>query len=334
MPDRVLESPAEARLRALVDAIPDLMFRIHADGTYLDFAGDVSLLANPQHEVIGGNIDELLPKHVGTALMGCTRRALESGSLETVGYVLRTVAGEDREFEARVVPVDEQEVVVIVRDMTELKETERELRAAHERVVKARDEERRRIERNLHDGAQQRLVVALQSVRLAAKRIASDPDATVRLLATGEAELTAAITETRELARGLHPALLARHGLAPAVDQLMRRLDAFGEVTVDILDERLDHELETCAYYVIAEALANASKHAAATAVRVEVVRSADLLMIEVADDGSGGATRAEGGGLQGLADRVAAHAGRLELDSPPGSGTRLRAEIPLPRGN
>ncbi len=130
-------------MRALLDAIPDLMFRITADGTYVDFVGDAELLANPSESVVGGKMDELLPAHVAGPLMATIHEALESGRLQTLGYVLPTIRGDERQFEARVVPIDDNQVVTIVRDATELRRTERELRAAHDRLVRARDAERR-----------------------------------------------------------------------------------------------------------------------------------------------------------------------------------------------
>lgn len=145
----------EARMRALLDAIPDLMFRITADGIYVDFAGDAELLANPWENVVGGRMEGLLPAEVAGPLMSTIREALETGTLQTPGYVLPTIRGDQRQFEARVVPIDDNQVATIVRDATELRQTERKLRAAHDRLVRARDAERRRLERNLHDGAQQ-----------------------------------------------------------------------------------------------------------------------------------------------------------------------------------
>ena len=117
----LVEPDVDARMRALLDAIPDLMFRITADGMYVDFAGDAALLANPWEDVVGGRVEELLPPEVAEPLMLTTRRALETGTLQTVAYVLRTIGGEERQFEARVVPIDDNEVVTIVRDATELR---------------------------------------------------------------------------------------------------------------------------------------------------------------------------------------------------------------------
>jgi PAS domain S-box-containing protein len=316
---------------ALLDAIPDLMFRITADGTYVDFAGDAALLANPWERVVGGRMEDLLPPEVAGPLLATIRRALESRRLETVDYVLTTMAGDEREFEARVVPIDDHEVVTIVRDATELRQTERELRDANERLVQAREAERRRLERNLHDGAQQRLIVALQALRVAMARLPGGGGPERDLLARAEEQLAWAIGEIRELARGLHPTVLAEEGLAAALGQLVSRLDGIVPVEIDVPSARLDPELEACTYYLVAEALSNAAKYAGATSLQVRVVGAVDVVSVDVADDGCGGARASAGGGLEGLAERVAALGGSLSIESPPGGGTRLHAELPVP---
>ena len=321
----------EARLQALLDAIPDLMFRIRADGTYVDFAGEADLLANPWEDVVGGKMAELLPPDVAASLLETIHRALASGKLETVDYRLRTMDGREREFEARVVPIDADEVVTIVRDATELRHTERELRAAHDRLVGARDAERRRLERNLHDGAQQRLIVALQALRVAVSRLGDAGAAERELLLRAEEQLSWAISEIRELARGLHPPVLTEDGLAAALSQLVARLEGLLPVELDVPVGRFDAELEACAYYLVAEALANAAKYACAGSARVRVIEAVDIVTVEVADDGCGGARTTAGGGLEGLVERVSALGGSLSIESPPDGGTRLHAELPVP---
>jgi PAS domain S-box-containing protein len=321
----------ELRLHALLDAIPDLMFRISADGTYLDFAGDAELLANPREDVVGGTVETLLPPHVATVLMATIHRALDAGTLQTVEYVLPTMRGDEREFETRVVPIDEHEVVTIVRDATELRQTERDLRIAHERLVQARDAERRRLERNLHDGAQQRLIVSLQALRVAMARLPDRGGPAEELLLRAEQQLALAIEEVREIARGLHPAALTEDGLAAALQLLADRLDGLLPVELDVPLSRFDPELEACAYYLVAEALANASKYAEASRATVRVVARVDAIVIDVDDDGCGGARTTPGGGLEGLFERVSALGGALAVESPPGAGTQLRAELPVP---
>ncbi|HEX2411458.1 MAG TPA: PAS domain S-box protein [Solirubrobacteraceae bacterium] len=203
-------------------------------------------------------------------------------------------------------------------------EAREELAASRMRIVEAGDEERRRLERNLHDGAQQRLVSLSLNLRMAARRY---PDAREALDAAS-AELAQALEELRELARGIHPAILSDRGLQPALEALAVRAPLPVRLVVG-LDEPLPEPVEACAYYVVAEALTNACKYAQASAVDVRVASGDGTTRIEVADDGIGGAQRHAGGGLGGLADRVEALGGRLELDSPTGAGTSVRAEVP-----
>ena len=208
-------------------------------------------------------------------------------------------------------------------------EAREQLRASRARIVEAGDAERRRLERNLHDGAQQRLVALSLTLRLSG---ASSPPATRRRRRCSRAasdELGDALEELRELARGIHPAILTDRGLAPALDMLAGRSSIPIEVCA-ALDERLPGPVEAAAYYLVAEALTNASKHARATQGRVSVTREDGFAVVTVADDGVGGADERVGSGLRGLCDRVEALGGRLDVDSPPGAGTTLRARIPF----
>ena len=203
-----------------------------------------------------------------------------------------------------------------------------ELRASRERIVRAQDGERRRVERNLHDGAQQRLValsLALGRARAAAQgsnSIASD------VLATAEGELRTALGELRELAQGIHPTILVTGGLEPALRSLADRSPVPVEMDIS-LAVRPPAPAEAAAYYIVSEALANVAKHAHASSARVSVTAKNHGLVIEVSDDGVGGAEPAGGGGLQGLEDRTAAIGGRISIKSPAGAGTHLVAEIP-----
>ena len=200
-----------------------------------------------------------------------------------------------------------------------------ELAASRARIVAAGDAERRRLERNLHDGAQQRLVSLALMLRLAARRHPDDRD----LSSAGE-ELSHALQELRELARGIHPAVLTERGLEPAVRALADRAPVPVELTVGF-EERLPQAVEAAAYYVVSEALTNVAKYAGASFVRVSIERAdgGAAARIVVSDDGAGGADPAGGSGLRGLADRVEALDGRLTIDSPLGAGTTLRADIP-----
>jgi PAS domain S-box-containing protein len=323
-----VSSPIEARLQALLDALPDLLLRLRADGTYLEFAGDVSRLANPPDIVIGSKVGDLLPPEIAQQLMGCVHAALESGRLATVEYRLRTHLGEDRDFEVRVAPAGEDEVVAIVRDVTDLHDATRELTASRARVVAAGDAERRRIERNLHDGAQQRLVTVALHHQLIARRLDSAPADVPALVASAQTELTLALEEIRELVRGLHPRLLSDRGLGPALAALAERALLPVEI-VEVPSARLPAAVEAAAYYIAAEALANAAKYSRASLVTVRVCAGDAATVVEVVDDGIGGADPDTGSGLRGLADRVAALGGALAISSLPERGTALRAELP-----
>jgi PAS domain S-box-containing protein len=204
-----------------------------------------------------------------------------------------------------------------------------DLAASRARIVAAGDIERRRLERNLHDGAQQRLVTLSVSLKLALDRLDKDPAAVRDLLAAASEELTCAVEELQELARGLHPAVLTERGLGAAIESLVRRVPVPVEI-VETPSERLGEPIEAAAYYLIAEALTNVAKHAQAKTARIRVVKNDDAIVVEIADDGVGGADAATGSGLRGLADRVEALGGTLELTSNAGDGTRLRAELPV----
>jgi signal transduction histidine kinase len=202
-----------------------------------------------------------------------------------------------------------------------------ESRARLERIVTAGDDERRRLERNLHDGAQQRLVALAMQLRLVQHEIHSDPAAAQALVDTASRELALSLEELRELARGIHPAVLD-HGLEPALHSLAGQATVPTAVAYDA-EGRLPEPIELAAYFVTSEALANVGKYARAKSASVRVARGDGALVVEIADDGIGGADAARGSGLRGLADRVEALDGRLRVVSPPGAGTVVRAELP-----
>ena len=207
-----------------------------------------------------------------------------------------------------------------------------QLKASRARIVEAGDAERRRLERNLHDGAQQRLVSLALALRLAQSRLPDDPQGASELLTRASEELTVGLEELRELARGIHPAILTSRGLASALDALAER----STVPVDVAgapSERLPEPIEAAAFYVVSESLANVAKYASASRARVDVARDDGLLVVEVSDDGVGGADATKGSGLRGLADRVEALGGRLLVASQPGHGTTVRAELPVDDG-
>ena len=203
-----------------------------------------------------------------------------------------------------------------------------ELQASRARLVQATDSERRRIERDLHDGTQQRLVSIAMSLGLLETRLPAQATTVQPLVRETREALALALAELRELTHGINPPLLTERGLPVALDELCRRaaLPAHLELT---LDRRLPDQVESAAYFVASEALTNAAKHSHGKEVRVAASCEGHDLILEVSDDGIGGAGVAGGSGLRGLADRVEALGGRFTLSSPPGRGTSLRAEIP-----
>ncbi|HYY31988.1 MAG TPA: PAS domain-containing protein [Gaiellaceae bacterium] len=443
---------SESRYRALLDAIPDLMFRMSRDGTYLDWKGNRADLVVPPEELIGANARDVLPPAVAETLLEGIRAAIETGRTISGDYKL-VIDDVERSFEARIVR-DGEEAVLIVRDFTERerlheqlererdfirtvvdaapsffclvdkdgcivrynrtlelssgrpdtdavrgqklwdvfidpedreavrhefaelvasdrpgeyeshwitadgdlllvawtvtpltdeegrqrflvsgiditdrKRHEEELHRSRIRIVEAGDTARRKLERNLHDGAQQRLVSLSLGLRLAQARLKEDPDEADRILSSSSEELAHALEELRELARGIHPAVLSERGLAAALETLAGKAPI--RVDVRAPEDRLPEPVEAAAYYVVSEALANVAKYAEASAVEVSVTRMNGRAIVEVADDGVGGADPMRGSGLRGLADRVEALDGVLRVESAPGAGTRIRAEIP-----
>src|SRR5262249_22223195 len=204
-----------------------------------------------------------------------------------------------------------------------------ELEASRLRIVEASDAERRRLERNLHDGAQQRLVALSVGLRLAMEKVRTRPDETAELLEVAAEELSEALTELRELAQGIHPAVLTDRGLEPALEVLTARTPL--QVALDVrLRERLPEPVETAAFYVVSEALANVVKHAGADEATVRILRSDGSALVEVEDNGEGGAQLDGGSGLRGLLDRVETLDGHLEIHSRRGRGTLVRAALPV----
>jgi signal transduction histidine kinase len=314
------------RYRAVLQAMPDLMFRISREGRYRgynapnprDLVGDV---------LLGARVHDRLPQELADRVLEAGQAAIDRGLPQMIEYDL-DFDGETRSYEARFAASGEDEFLMIVREITDRKRQQKELEASRARIVAAGDEERRKLERNLHDGAQQRLVSLSLSLRLAQGRLRTDPEGAEELLEASRQELAQALEELRELARGIHPAVLTDRGLEAALEALAGRSPLPVEIRGASCD--LPAQVEAAAYYVVSEALANVTKYAQASAVEVTVERRNGRAVVEVADDGIGGADPLRGSGLRGLADRVASLSGRLVVESPPGSGTRVRAEIPL----
>jgi signal transduction histidine kinase len=203
-----------------------------------------------------------------------------------------------------------------------------ELKASRARIVEAADQERKRIERNLHDGTQQRLTSVALALGLAESKLASDPSAAEASVRQAKQALETALTELRDLSHGIHPSVLTTRGLGPALEDLAYTAP-FPVTVAAELNGRLPERVEAGAYYAVAEGLANIAKHARASTATVVLARERGRLRLLVRDDGVGGADPARGSGLRGLADRLQALGGTLEVDSPTGRGTELRATIP-----
>jgi signal transduction histidine kinase len=215
-----------------------------------------------------------------------------------------------------------------VRRARALRERVDDLHTARQRIIDAADAERRRIERDLHDGAQQRMVSLALTLGLIESRLGKDSEL-APLVAQAREEAQAAVQELREIARGIHPALLSDRGLGPALEALASRAPVPVEVS-GVPDEPLPPPVEAAVYFVTAETLTNVAKYAEACTASIELSKTGDRLRLEIRDDGVGGAGSSAGSGLAGLCDRIEALDGELTVDSPPGGGTTVRAEIPL----
>ena len=323
----------ESRLRAMLDAALDAVVTMDAKGRIIGWnPAAEATFGYPAADALGREMAELI---VPPDLRDAHRRGLARFLEHREGVML------DRRIEIRGMRSDGSEFPVeltithialpgsptftgYLRDIGERVRSEQELRASRARLVEVADAERRRIQRNLHDGAQQRLT----SVLLTLGRVRAGAGDANPLLEFAVDELAAGLDELRELASGLHPALLTERGLVTALEALAMRSPVPVELEL-VPERRLPEQIEAAAYYVVAEALANVHKHAGASRVVVRVAADPTQVEVSVADDGAGGADE-EGSGLRGLADRVESLGGTLRLASPAGGGTTLRARIPF----
>jgi signal transduction histidine kinase len=297
----------EALRRALRDPALDIMFWLPEYGTYADLDGGETVLPQEGPAVAV----TLLERADGSRVAALVHDPL----LLEEDDLLRDVAA------AASISLEN------ARLQTELRANLEELRGSRVRVIEAADSERRRLERDLHDGAQRRLVTLSMSLGMLEHRLDSDPE-TRALVAEAKREAAGSLQELRDLARGIHPAVLTSHGLEVALESLAATAPVPVGVDVDLAD-RLPPVTEVAAYYLICEALTNTAKHAHASTASVRVRRDGGHVLVEVADDGVGGADTAAGSGLRGLADRVEALDGSLRVWSPHGAGTKLMADIP-----
>jgi len=325
--------------------------RFEADGTQNVLAG-WSVHGAPVFPVgagvpIDGNAAVAKVKHNGrpervddySSLAGALPERIRRAGIASAVAVPITVAGQlwgalvASSGRPNAFPPDTEQRVAgfaeLVADALANADAREQLAASAARIVEVEDAERRRLERNLHDGAQQRLVALGLDLGRVETRIERDPQGAKRLLAHVRVELDSALKELRELARGIHPAILSHQGLACALDDLTARSPVPAQL-VALPTKRLPEPVEAAAYYVVAEALTNVAKHAQASVATISVTGAPGHTTIDVSDDGRGGAELEGGSGLRGLTDRVEALGGSLDITSPDGGGTRLVARLPL----
>jgi signal transduction histidine kinase len=293
--------------RALGDSTLQLAFRLPDGAGYLDTTGQVVDPARPGP----GRAVTPVTEASGAVLV-------HDGGLEQEPQLIRLTAA------AASMALEHTRLQAEVQAQLE------QVRASRARLVEAGDAERRRLERDLHDGAQQRLVTLSLALGMARDRAAEADPELGSLIESASKEAREALTELRELARGIHPAVLTETGLTGAIQALVERSPVATTITA-VPHQRYPAAIEATAYFVVSEALANVAKHARADGAQVMIRKFPGRLLVEVSDDGAGGARSEGGSGLRGLADRVASVGGVLRVDSPPGGGTRLEADIPCP---
>jgi PAS domain S-box-containing protein len=328
---------SEARHRAMLDAALDCVVTMDHVGRVVDFNPAAErTFGYRADDVVGREMAELIvPPELrerhrrGLARYLATERpVLLDRRLEITGM---RADGTTFPVELTITRIDVPGPCTFtgyLRDITDRKAAEAELRASRARIVEAADAARRRLERDLHDGAQQRLVELALDLRMARARLDDEPARVHEFLDAALDDLDAATRELRDLARGIHPAALTEGGLRPALEALVARSTLPARLAA-VPDARFAAPVEATAYFAVAEGLTNAARHAAARRVEIEATRADGRLRVEIRDNGCGGADPVGGSGLRGLADRVAALDGALDVISPPGGGTVLRVDIP-----
>jgi PAS domain S-box-containing protein len=327
----------EARHRAMLDAALDCVVTMNHEGRVVDFNPAAErTFGYTAEEALGRDMAELI---VPPDLRERHRRGL-ARYLETQEEAVldRRIEITGMRADGSTFPVELTITRIAVpgpptftgylRDITDRRAAEAEIKASRARIVQAADASRRRLERDLHDGAQQRLVELSLDLRMARQRFEDDPAQARELVDAALEDLAAAISELRELARGIHPAALTEGGLRPAFEALAGRASVPTRL-VAIPDARFPAAVEAAAYFTVAEALTNAARHGRPSRVDVRVRLDGETLEVEVEDDGVGGASTKDGGGLAGLADRASSVEGTLSVSSPPGGPTVVSAELP-----
>jgi PAS domain S-box-containing protein len=324
---------SEARKRAVLDAALDAVITIDHTGTIVEAnAATRAVFGHGPDALVGRELADVL---VPPSLRGRHRSGLARGAGTLIGTRVETTGlhadGHELPVELTITRIDVPGPPMYtgyIRDITERKRGQDELRASRARIVAAADEARRRIERDLHDGAQSRLLAVGLELKVIEAELRRDPELAAQRLAVARDELQRATAELRELARGIHPAVLTELGLVPALRTLIRRVPLAVKLCYDD-ERRAPRAVEATGYFLAAEALANVVRHAGATRAELRVERAAGTLAVSVGDDGAGGADPEAGSGLRGMADRLAALGGRLEVASPPGGGTLVRGVMP-----
>src|SRR3954447_24395078 len=328
---------SEARMRAILEAALDCVVTMDEHGCVVEFNPAAErTFGYAREDIIGLEMAELIiPERLREMHRRGLQRYLDTGEGAVLNRRIEITGmrSDGTEFPVelaitRIAVPGRPMFTGYLRDITERKRAEQDLRASRTRIVQATDAERRRLERDLHDGAQQRLVALSLSLRLIRSRIEADAGGATGLLDEAIEELSGATSELRELARGIHPAILTDRGLDAALKALAARAPLPVEVDSDVTD-RLPPPVEAALYFVAAEGLTNVARYANATRAEVCVRRGASMVSVEVSDDGIGGADPLTGSGLRGLSDRIAALDGVIEVTSPPGEGTRVKAAIP-----
>jgi PAS domain S-box-containing protein len=341
-----LACDGEEMLAALLESTADGVYAVDAQGrvlfanraalAILGYGAEDELLGRASHATIHDRRPDGRPFPESECPLLRPRSTGEVVRVEEDWFVRRDGRFVPVAYSSAPVMVDgARGAVVVFRDITERQRAEAErrraeaLHASRARIVEAQLEERRRLGRDLHDGAQQRLVNVILALQLVSRHVTDDESK--RLIANAALEMQQAVEDLRNLASGLHPSVLTHRGLRAAITSLTARTAV--PVALDLPGSRFPPMIEGTAYFVVAEALANITKHAQASEASVTIETEADRLRIVVADNGRGGAVPdpARDSGLTGLDDRVAAIGGTLLVDSPVGSGTRVIASLPLP---